>query len=408
MASGVAPREIGKLLPEGALCWISACSAESAVFREGLSRLSRPDLTFTSIFVPGLNTPAYLLDTGARITTFFMLPEFAGRDRVDFLPLSYRGILAWLAAHPPDAALVMVSPPGRDGRCSFGAVTDFIADLWERIPVLIGHINPLMPATAGTPGIPLERFAATIEAPEPLPRSDPGFDGVSARMATHAAAFVPDGATIQAGLGRAPEAVLRGLAGKRDLAIHSGLIGDSTLHLLQAGALRAENPVTAGVAIGTDALYDAIADPRFAFRPPSFTHDIATLARIERLVTINSAIEFDLDGQAHAEMTSSGYVSGPGGASDFAAGARGKDGLRIVVLPSTAAKGTVSRIVAPGDASGPVSLGRFDIDVVVTEHGAADLRGLSHPERRAALVAIADPAHRARLRQGGGTVALGV
>lgn len=397
----IAPADLGKYLPQGALCWISACSAESTVFREGLTGLSRPDLSFTSIFVPGLNKPAYLLDAGARVTTFFMLPEFVGSDRVDFLPLSYRDIRAWLAAHPPQAALVMVSPPGPDGRCSFGPVTDFIADLWERIPVLIGHINPDLPPTTGTPGIPLERFTALIEARQNLLVSDPGLDDVSVRIAAHAAAFVQDGVTIQAGLGRAPEAVLRGLTQKRDLAIHSGLIGDSTLHLLRSGALRAENPITAGVAIGTSALYDAISDPRFSFRPPSCTHAIGTLARIERLVTINSAIEVDLDGQAHSEMLPSGFVSGPGGASDFAAGARGEQGLRIVVLPSTAARGTVSRIVASQDACGPVSLGRFDIDVVVTEHGAADLRGLSHSARRAALVAIADPAHRSALSAAG-------
>ncbi|MBX3573557.1 MAG: hypothetical protein KF694_14495 [Mesorhizobium sp.] len=399
MPQKISPSDIGRFLPNGALCWISACSAESAIFREGLSGLSRPDLTFTSIFVPGLNKPTYLLETGARITTFFMLPEFAGSDRVDFLPLSYRDIRAWLAAHPPQAALVMVSPPGTDGRCRFGPVTDFIADLWEQIPVLIGHINPDMPATSGTPGIPFERFTAVIEAQHALPESDPGSDEVSIRMAAHVASIVPDGATIQAGLGRAPEAALRGLVGKRDLAIHSGLIGDSALHLLRAGALRKTNPITAGVAIGTIALYGAVSDPRFTFRPPSFTHDIATLASIERLVTINSAIEVDLSGQAHSEATSVGFVSGPGGASDFAAGARGKGGLRIVVLPSTASKGAVSRVVATRDAIGPVSLGRFDIDVIVTEHGVADLRGLSHTARRLALIGVADPGHRAGLER---------
>lgn len=398
MPATIAPSAIGNLLPKSALCWISACSAESDIFREGLAGLSRPDLAFTGIFVPGLNKLGHLLDTGARVTTFFMLPEFAGSDRVDFRPLSYRDIRAWLGANPPQAALVMVAPPGPDGRCSFGPVTDFIADLWEHIPVLVGHVNPHLPRTSGTPGIPLERFAAIVEAPQPLRESDPGSDAVSVPLAAHAAAFVPDGATVQAGLGRAPEAVLRGLTGKSGLAIHSGLIGDSTLHLLKSGALRRENPITAGVAIGTHALYDAISGPSFTFRAPSFTHDIGTLARIERLVTINSAIEVDLVGQAHSEMTPSGFMSGPGGASDFAAGARGKDGLRIVVLPSTAARGTISRIVPAGQAVGPVSLGRFDIDVVVTEHGAADLRGLAHAERRAALVAIADPVHRERLR----------
>ncbi|BCH31244.1 hypothetical protein MesoLjLc_31740 [Mesorhizobium sp. L-8-10] len=399
MPPKISPSELGRFLPDGALCWISACSAESGIFREGLAGLSRPDLTFTSIFVAGLNRPSYLLDTGARVATFFMLPEFADCDRVEFLPLSYRGIRQWLAAHPPQAALVMCAPPDATGRCSFGPVTDFIADLWQHIPHLIGHINPLMPTTRGTSGIPVERFAALIEAEQALPESDPGVDDVSARIAAHVATLVPDGTTIQAGLGRVPEAVLRGLTAKRDLAIHSGLIGDSTLHLLRAGALRKDSPITAGVAIGTRQLYDAISGPEFSFRPPSFTHDVASLARIDRLVTINSAIEVDLDGQAHAEATPSGYLSGPGGASDFAAGARGMNGLRIVGLPATASKGAVSRIVPLQLATGPVSLGRFDIDIVVTEHGIADLRCRSHTARRDALLSVAAPDHRAALRE---------
>jgi acyl-CoA hydrolase len=397
MPQRITPDDIGSFLPQGALCWISGCSAESQAFREGLSGLSRSDLTFTSIWVGGLNDASPLLATGARVTTFFMLPEFQANERVEFLPLSYRGIRLWLAENPPQAALVMCSPPDATGRCSFGSVTDFIADIWERIPTLIGHINPLMPATRGTPGIPLNRFAAMIEAEQALPESDPGLDDLSARIGAHAASIIPDGATIQAGLGRTPEAVLRSLTDKRDLAIHSGLIGDSTLQLLRSGALRPRNPITAGVAIGTGALYDAISGPEFTFRPPSFTHDIANLAPIRRLVTINSAIEIDLDGQAHAEATPGGYVSGPGGASDFAAGARSLDGLRIVVLPSTAAKGKVSRIVRISDATGPVSLGRLDVDLVITEHGIADLRGKSYAARQAALIAVADPAHRATL-----------
>jgi acyl-CoA hydrolase len=394
MPAAIAPMEIGRHLPERGLCWTSACSAESQVFREGLSGLNRPDLTFTGIFVPGLNRPSYLLETGAAVTTFFMLPEFSGSGRVEFLPLCYRDIRLWLAENPPQAALVMCAPPDADGRCSLGPVTDFLADIWERIPTLIAHVNREMPATLGTPGIPFERFDAVVDAPQALPEFDPGVDDTALRIARHAATVIPDGVTLQAGIGRVPEAVLRALTGKRGLAIHSGLIGDSALHLLRAGALRARNPITAGVAIGTKALYDAVSGPEFSFRPPSFTHDIATLAGIERFVAINSAIEVDLEGQAHAEATPGGFVSGPGGASDFAAGARRLDGLRIVVLPSTAAKGKISRIVHARDATGPVSLGRFDIDLVITEHGIADLRGKSHAARRTALIGIADPAHR--------------
>ncbi|PSJ57769.1 acetyl-CoA hydrolase/transferase family protein [Kumtagia ephedrae] len=394
MPAAIAPTEIGRHLPERGLCWISACSADSQVFREGLAGLSRPDLTFTGIFVPGLNRPSYMLETGAAVTTFFMLPEFSGSGRVAFLPLCYRDIRLWLAENPPRAALVMCAPPDADGRCSLGPVTDFLADIWERIPTLIAHVNREMPATLGTPGIPFERFDAVVDAPQALPEFDPGVDDTALRIARHAETVIPDGATLQAGIGRVPEAVLRALTGKRGLAIHSGLIGDSALHLLRAGALRPRNPITAGVAIGTKALYDAVSGPEFRFRPPSFTHDIATLAGIERFVAINSAIEVDLDGQAHAEATPGGFVSGPGGASDFAAGARRLDGLRIVVLPSTAAKGKISRIVHARNATGPVSLGRFDIDLVITEHGIADLRGKSHAARRTALIGIADPAHR--------------
>jgi hypothetical protein len=297
MPAAIAPTEIGRHLPERGLCWISACSADSQVFREGLAGLSRPDLTFTGIFVPGLNQPSYLLETGAAVTTFFMLPEFSGSGRVAFLPLCYRDIRLWLAENPPRAALVMCAPPDADGRCSLGPVTDFLADIWERIPTLIAHVNREMPATLGTPGIPFERFDAIVDAPQALPEFDPGVDDTALRIARHAATVIPDGATLQAGIGRVPEAVLRALTGKRGLAIHSGLIGDSALQLLRAGALRARNPITAGVAIGTKALYDAVSGPEFRFRPPSFTHDIATLAGIERFVAINSAIEVDLDGQ---------------------------------------------------------------------------------------------------------------
>lgn len=390
----IPPEALDRYLPRSGLCWLSACSAESGSFRAGLAGLRRPDLTFTTILVPGLNRPDYLLATGARVATFFMVPELLRSDRVEYLPLPYREILHWLAANPPRTVLAMVSPPDADGLCSFGPVTDFVADLWQRAEVVIGHVNPAMPRTRGTPGIPYMRFAAVIEAAEALPESDPGSDPVAERIAALAATVIPDGATLQAGIGRIPEAVLRGLTGKRDLAIHSGLIGDSTLHLWRAGALRADNPVTAGVAIGTRALYDAVADPAFRFCPPSVTHDLRNLARLAQFVTVNSAIEVDLDGQVHAEATPRGAISGPGGASDFTAGARAPDGLRLVVLPASAAGGTISRIVRPGAATGPVSLGRFDTDLVITEHGIADLRGRSPAARRAALIAIADPAHR--------------
>lgn len=396
----IGSHDIAGHLPAGARIWLHACSGESALIREGLEAADLRGLTFTGIFVPGLNRLGGLLAAGARIDSYFMMPEFAGNDaQVRFLPFCYRDIRLHLGALLPDVALVMVAPPDEAGMCSLGPVNDFIADIWPQVPRIIAHVNPLLPRTHGR-AIPYDRFHAVIEGEAPLPVSDPGTDAVSARIAALAAGLIPEGATIQAGLGRTPEAVLSGLTGHRDLSIHSGLIGNSTLDLLNAGALRADAPILAGVAIGSARLYDAVARPEFRFAPPSVTHDIAQLATMGRFVTINSAIEVDLAGNSHAEATPRGLVSGPGGASDFAAGARGLQGLRMVVLPATAAGGKISRIVAPGRASGPISLGRFDTDVVVTEYGIADLRAASPAERRERLIAIAAPEHRDRLADG--------
>ncbi|MEC7763516.1 MAG: acetyl-CoA hydrolase/transferase C-terminal domain-containing protein [Pseudomonadota bacterium] len=387
--------EIAGRLPRQGRVWISGCSTDGPVLKSAWARQSLPGLTFTGIFVPGLNDLEPVLNTAARLETFFMTPEMAkAPNRIDFLPLCYRDIGQHLRAAPPDAAVVMLAPPDENGLCSFGPVTDFIADIWQDIPTIIAHINPALPATRGTPGIPFDRLTAVVEAESPLPQQSPGMDDTARAIATHAADLIPDGATLQAGVGRIPEAILSGLTDKRDLAIHSGLIGDSTLDLLEAGALRPCNPITAGVAIGTDRLYGSVGRDEFTFRPPSHTHAIDILSRIDPLVTINSAIEVDLNGYVHAEATPRGPISGPGGASDFAAGARGPNDLRIIALPSTAGKSRVSRIVAAGAGTGPVSLGRFDVDVIVTEHGIADLRGKSPAARRAALIAIADPDHR--------------
>lgn len=385
------PSDLHRHLPKEGLVWWHGCSGESAAFRSALAASDLHYLTLTGIYVPGLNRLDSLLAAGASAQSFFMLPELAARqEKTKFLPLCYRDIGRTLRQQPPVAAIFSVSPPNANGYCSFGTVTDFLADLWRDIPIRIAHINPLMPTTLGEHGIPFKELTFYTEVPEPLMESDPGIDAVAERIGALAAEIIPDGSTIQAGLGRAPEAVLRSLVSHRGLAIHSGLIGDSTLQLLNAGALRANAPITAGVAIGTRQLYDAVSSAAFQFCPPSHTHDIRVLASLKQFVTINSAIEVDLSGQAYAEAVPKGMISGPGGASDFAAGARANDGLRLVVLPATTGK--VSRIITPDLASGPISLGRFDTDIVVTEYGVADLRGLSHRGRAEAMIRIAAPA----------------
>jgi acyl-CoA hydrolase len=356
-------------------------------------------MTFSGIFVPGLNRRTWLGGPDCSVLTFFMTPELrAAGDKVEFLPLCYQDIRAELRRRKPAAALFMCAPPDASGNCSFGTEVAFIADLWREIPIRIAHVNPSMPSTAGDPGIPFAALTGFIEADQPLLSIDPGpGDPVAQTIASHVVPFVADGATLQTGLGKIPDAVLHALAIRRRLRVHTGLMGDGVLALAKAGALAPGRCALVGVAIGSQELYAQLNHQAFQFRPVSVTHGAAALAGIANLVTINSAIEVDLFGQAFAELTPRGLMSGPGGASDFARGARPGGGTRIVVLPAAAGGGRISRIVAPGRGSGPVSLGRMDVDLIVTEHGVADLRGTTYRARADALIAIASPDHRAGL-----------
>jgi acyl-CoA hydrolase len=356
-------------------------------------------MTFTGIFVPGLNTRTYLANSDCRVETFFLTPELkAAGDAVAFLPLGYGDILARLRAVPIDAALFMATPPDSDGLCGFGPVVDFLADLWPKIPVRIAHINPLMPNARGSTGIPFRELTAYVEGEQSLLNfPDAGSDPVMEEIARNVAKWIGDGATIETGLGKLPTAALGALKGRRGLKIHSGLIGEGVVDLEEAGALADGRAVTGGVAVGSNRLYDAVGGPQYWFEPVSYTHSPRVIIEIENFVALNSAVEVDLVGQGYAEMGPQGLMSGPGGASDFARAAWCAGGLRIVALPASAARGAISRIVAPNAGAGPILLGRMDTDVVVTEFGSADLRGLSYHDRAVALTAIASPNHRRSL-----------
>jgi hypothetical protein len=394
------PGELESVLPEGGLTLVSSCSAESDLLAGEVLAAGEAlgAIDCSGIFVAGLNRATWEAGPHSRVTTFFLTPELRGQPgRARFLPLCYEDILRFYRRERPSAGLFMCSPPDADGQCSFGTEVAFPAALWRDIPVRIAHINPAMPRTPGDPGIPFGELAGFYESEQPLRTLASGApDAASQAIAAHAASLVRDGATLQTGLGKIPDAVLTALASHRDLRLHTGLIGDGVMSLIRAGALAPGPSALVGTAIGSRDLYDMLGDDHFQFRPVTITHDTATLGAIERLVTINSAMEVDLFGQVFAESSSRGFQSGPGGASDYARAARrSPGGLRIIALPASA-RGS-SRIVAPGQGHGPVSLSRFDVDCVITEHGIADLRLKSHGERAAALIAIAAPEHREAL-----------
>jgi acyl-CoA hydrolase len=393
---------LAAVLPSKGHVIVSSCSAESKVLADAVQTAGDElgSLTFSGIFVPGLNRRTWLPNKQSSALTFFMTPELkAAGDQVDFLPLCYQDILRFYRRKKPAAAMFMCSPPDENGNCSFGTEVAFIADIWRDIPIRIAHINPLMPRTPGDPGIPFSEITACIEASQPLlasPATVP--DAVAEAIARHIIPHVRNGATLQTGLGKVPDAVLGGLSNHRDLRIHTGLMGDGLLALVQSGAMSPGPSAVVGVAIGSAALYEQLDHPHFQFRPVSVTHSAAVHAGIDNLVTLNSALEVDLLGQAYAEVTPKGLMSGPGGASDFARGARLRDGLRIVALSASAMGGKKSRVIAPGAGTGPVSLSRMDIDLIVTEYGIADLRDTGYGARADALIAIAAPDHRDALQ----------
>jgi acyl-CoA hydrolase len=387
-------------LPRVGRIFVSGASGESQLFAQAImSSGSMFASSFTGIFVPGINRTTYLPNANCRVETFFMTPELSThKDQVDFLPLCYQDISRYVRATPFDAAIMMVSPPDTRGRCSFGPAVDFIAEIWPKIPCRIAHVNPLMPHTTGA-DIPFEAFDAVFARADPILASEPEEpDTAALQIASYVAGLIPNGATIQTGVGKIPSAILGALTGHRNLRIYSGFISDRVVDLETAGALARDRAVTCGVAIGSQYLYQAITRPIYRFAPASVTHNARLIAAIPKFVSINSALEVDLFGQAYAEISLKGASSGPGGASDFARAARcSEGGIRIVAMHADAKQGTISKIVVPGTARGPVSLGRFDIDFVVTQYGVADLRNLGHEARARALIAIASPKHRTAL-----------
>lgn len=333
------------------------------------------------------------------------LRNLSRAGRLEVVPCHY-GALPRLFAErrlPCDVGLVQVSPPDADGLVSLGVGVDYIADAVEHTPVLIAEVNARMPRTHGSARIPLSRFAAVVETDRPLLEAPdrPG-DDVETAIAGHVAGLVEDGDTIQIGVGTLPSAVLDGLSGHSDLGLHSGMISDGVVRLVDKGVMTGAHKqidrgvLVTGAALGTSALYARVADLPVEFRPASYTHAPAVLSQLSTLVSINSAIEVDLTGQVGAEVAGRTYVGAVGGQVDFSRAASLTGGRSIIALRSTV-KG-VSTIKATLDF-GSVTTARADVDFVVTEHGAAELRGVGLQERARRLIAVAAPEHREELEK---------
>jgi acyl-CoA hydrolase len=325
---------------------------------------------------------------------------------LDILPAPYSAFpeLIRRGAIGADVVLVQLSPPDAGGRHSLGLARDYLVAALDRARVIIGEVSPLVPWTAGGPTLAAGDLAALVPSRYPPAEAvSPPPTAVQAAVAARVAGLIEDGATLQFGIGALPESVLGQLAGRRDLGVHSGLLPDGLVDLMEQGVVTgARKSLDRGLAVGgmlhgTRRLFDyAHRNDRIALRETEYTHDAGVLAATDRLVALNAAVEVDLSGQVNAEVARGRYIGAVGGAGDFLRGAaRSRGGLPIVMLPARA--GTASRIVAR--LSGPVSTSRSDAGLVVTEHGVADLRGLSLRQRAERMIAIAAPEDRPALDQ---------
>jgi acyl-CoA hydrolase len=257
-----------------------------------------------------------------------------------------------------------------------------------------------MPRTHGDTFIHVSRISSIVETDRPLLeyRSEQ-FTDLHLQVARNVATLIPDGATLQPGIGGIPEAVLTCLHDRRDLGIHTEMFSDSVIDLIEAGVINGERKslhrgkAVAAFVLGTKRLFSFLHEnPMCEFRPICYTNDPFIVAQNDRMVAINSAIQIDLTGQVCADSLGTRPYSGFGGQLDFIRGAaRSQGGVPIIALPSTALHGTVSRIVPVLEPGAGVVTSRADVHYVVTEHGIAYLHGKSLRERAEALIAIADP-----------------
>ncbi len=303
-----------------------------------------------------------------------------------------------------DVAFVQVSPVDSDGNHSFGLIADHVADAVAKARVVIAEVNDQVPFVYGDSVLPSSKIDVAVHVSRaPVEVAPVRIGPADEAIARHIASYIEDGSVLQTGVGAVPDAVLRLIGDRKDLGVHSGMLGDGLVDLVEAGVItNARKPIDTGISIngaliGTKRLYD-YAHRNLAIRMCSadYTHSAAIHALIPQMVTINSALEVDLTGQVNAEQSGGSYFGGTGGQVDYVrAGSRSPRGRSIIALPATAKDGTLSRIVTA--LSGPVTTARSEVDIIVTEFGAAELKGHPLAERTRRLIAVAHPDFREAL-----------
>ncbi len=328
--------------------------------------------------------------------------------RADFMPVFLSEIPELIRSRRVriDVALIQVSPPDAHGYVSLGVSVDIVRSAVESATTVIAEVNPRMPRTHGDSFFHVSRFAKLVPVDAPLleHQAEP-LDEVAREIGLHIARLIPDGATLQTGIGKIPDAVMAQLGGHKDLGVHTEMFSDGVMRLVEAGVITGRRKtllpgkLVTSFIMGSQQLYAwAHENPAIEMRSSDYTNDPAVIASNDRMIAINGALAVDLTGQVASDTLGGRFFSGIGGQVDFIRGAgRSRGGKPIIALPATAKGGKVSRIQAALEPGTGVVTSRGDVHYVVTEYGVADLWGKNIRERALALINIAHPDFRAEL-----------
>ncbi|MFL6198954.1 MAG: acetyl-CoA hydrolase/transferase family protein [Thermoanaerobaculia bacterium] len=346
-----------------------------------------------------------------RHTAFFIganVRPAVQEGRADFMPVFLSEIPQLISSGRVriDVALVQVTPPDRHGFVSLGVSVDIVRAAVDTADLILAEVNPNMPRTLGDSFLHVDRIASLVPVEGPLLELAPEpLDEVFCEIGRNVASLIPEGATLQMGIGKIPDATLHFLMDRGDLGIHTEMLSDGVMNLAEAGVINGRRKtllpgkIVTSFIMGTRKLYEWAHDnPAVEMRPSAFTNDIFQIARNDQMIAINSALAVDLTGQVAADTVRGKFFSGIGGQVDFIRGAaRSRGGKPVIALPSTAKSGTVSRIQTVFEEGAGVVTSRGDIHYVATEYGIADLWGKNIGQRAHALIGIAHPDFRSEL-----------
>jgi acyl-CoA hydrolase len=408
--------EAVSLIENGETIWTHSMGATPKLLLDALAvhALNRHDLTLLQLHTEGaesLSDPR--LKGHLRHRCFFGgVPTrlLLQQGDADYVPIFLSEVPKLFRSREQqiDTAIIQVSPPDKHGICSLGISVEATLAACQMAGKIIAHINPMMPRTHGDGFVHYQKFAAVYEQSMVLPQhplvvSDP----ISLAIGKNVAKLVRDGDCLQMGIGSIPDAVLSCLTEHRDLGVHTELFSDGVLNLVESGAINNSRKkvhpgkLVTGFALGSQRLYDFVDDnPSVIFMDIEQVNDTAIIRKNPNVMAINSALQVDISGQVCADSLGTSIYSGVGGQMDFIRGAALSEGGRsVIALPSTAARGTISRIATVLSPGAGVVTTRAHVHYIVTEFGIANMRGKSLRERARALIDIAHPDFREQLCQ---------